>query len=84
MCGRELYTAQNTEKGNVTVAEKHIKAALITIQLSNCRKRKGLWEHIGNSWLQLPKPAKRQIRETEITVGEKHCLSGKGLKPSGA
>lgn len=83
MCWRELYAAHNTEEGNVTVTEKHIKAALITIQLSNCGERKGLWEHIGNSWWQLAKPAKRWIRETEITVVEKYCISGKGLKPSG-
>lgn len=44
--------------GNVTVTEKHIKAALITMQLSNCGKGKGLWEYIGNSWSQLAKPAK--------------------------
>lgn len=53
------------------------------MQLSNCGERQGLWEHIGNSWSQLAKPAKRWIRETEITVVEKYCIPGKGLKPSG-
>ncbi len=76
----ESYTQHKIQRGEMSLTEKHIKAALITIQLSNYRKRKGLWEHIGNSLSQLPKPAKRQIRETEITIGEKCCLSGKGLK----
>lgn len=47
----QLYAAQNTDRENATVPEKHIKAALIAIQLSNCleEKKKALWEHIGNT-----------------------------------
>lgn len=67
---------ERAREGDVTVTERHIKTVSITLQPSNCRERKGLWEHIGDSWSQPPKPAKRQIRESEITV--KYCLPGKG------
>lgn len=77
----QLYAAQNTDRENVTVPEEHIKAALIAIQLSNCLEEKKKKRHCGSILvIQLPKPAKRQIRETEITVGE--MFVGKGVKTS--
>lgn len=80
MCGRELYTAQRQRMEMSLRQRGPLKQ--YQLQLSNCKQRKRLWEHIGNIWSQLPKPAKRQIRETEITI--KYCLPGKGLIPSGA
>lgn len=75
----QLYAAQNTDRENATVPEKHIKAALIAIQLSNCLEEKK--RHCGSILvIQLLKPAKRQIRETEITVGE--MFVRKGVKTS--